>query len=157
VIESGFNQGSPGNQPTQQSRVIRDSGFGASDNHERPKVQDRPALQQTGFTDARVAEPMRRSQPALKAPAVVPVEVLSKPTPIYTEHARRLKVEGEVVLEVEFCASGLVRVVRVVRGLGYGLDESATIAAQKIQFKPATTEGRPVDYRATVQIVFRLA
>lgn len=138
VIEGGFNQASTGAQPTQPSRVIRDSGFGASNNHERPKAQD-------------------RSQPALEAPAVVPVEVLSKPTPIYTEEARRLKVEGEVVLEVEFCASGLVRVVRVVRGLGYGLDESATGAAQRIQFKPATSEGRPVDYRATVQIVFRLA
>lgn len=30
VIESGFNQDSPGAQPTQQSRVIRNSGFGAS-------------------------------------------------------------------------------------------------------------------------------
>ena len=99
VIESGFNQASPGAQPTQQSRVIRDSGFGTSDNHDRPKVQEQPALQQTGFTDARVAEPIRRSQPALRAPAVVPAEVLSKPTPIYTEHARRLKVEGEVVLK----------------------------------------------------------
>lgn len=157
VIESGFNQASPGAQPTQHTRVIRDSGFGTSDNLERPKAQDRGTLQQTGFTDARVAEPIRRSVPEPKTPRVVPVEVLSKPTPIYTDEARRLKVEGEVVLEVEFCASGLVRIVRVVRGLGHGLDESATVAARRIQFKPATSGGRPVDYRATVQIVFRLA
>jgi TonB family protein len=50
-----------------------------------------------------------------------------------------------------------VRVVRVVRGLGHGLDESAITAARQIQFKPATSEGQAVDYRTTVQIVFRIA
>jgi TonB family protein len=94
---------------------------------------------------------------AAAAPAVIPVEVLSKPTPVYTDAARRLKIEGEVVLEVEFLASGAVRVLKVVRGLGHGLDESAAAAAEEIRFKPASSEGRAVDSRATVQIVFRLA
>ena len=156
VIESGFNI-SAAAEPTQQSRMIRESGFGTADSRERPKAQDRSPIQQSGFSDARIAEPVRRAEAAVHAPAVVPVQVLSKPTPTYTDEARRLKVEGEVVLEVEFCATGSVRIVRVVRSLGHGLDESATVAAGKIQFKPATSGGRPVDYRTTVQIVFRLA
>jgi TonB family protein len=156
VIETGFNQ-SKAATPTHQSLVVRDGGFGTSSNPDRPAVQERPAPQPASFGDARVIEPARRAGVAQRAPAVVAVEVLSKPTPIYTDEARRLKIEGEVVLEVEFCASGAVRILRVVRGLGYGLDESALVAAQRIQFKPATSEGRPVDYRATVQIVFRLA
>ena len=143
--------------PTQQSRVIRDGGFGSSSHAERPKTHHVAELRTANFGDARTVEPTRRVEVAAAAPAVVPVEVLSKPSPNYTDEARRLKIEGAVVLEVEFLAGGSVRVVKVLRGLGYGLDENATSAAQQIQFKPATVEGRPVDFRATVHIVFRLA
>ena len=54
---------------------------------------------------------------------MVPAEVISKPTPAYTAEARNLRIEGEVVLEVVFEASGKLRVLRVVQGLGHGLDE----------------------------------
>jgi TonB family protein len=62
-----------------------------------------------------------------------------------------------VLLEVEFGATGSVTILRVVQGLGHGLDEAAATAAKQIRFKPAQDGGRPVDYRATVHIVFRLA
>ena len=45
---------------------------------------------------------------------------------------------------------------RVVRGLGHGLDEMARQAAERIRFRPATSKGTPVDFRATLTIVFRL-
>lgn len=157
VVEGGFNQASAAAPQSQQSRVIRETGFGASSSPEQPRAQEPAVPKSAGFADARVAEPVRRATFAQQAPAIVPVEVLSKPTPAYTEEARRLKIEGEVVLEVEFAATGSVRVVRVVRGLGHGLDESATVAARQIQFKPAQNGGRPVDFRTTVHIVFRLA
>jgi len=48
-------------------------------------------------------------------------------------------------------------VVRVVRGLGHGLDEAAERAALRIRFKPAQSDGRAVDFRATVLITFRLS
>mgnify|MGYP001291893728 CR=1 FL=1 len=85
-----------------------------------------------------------------------PVEIVFKPTPAYSDEARALKIEGEVELEVEFLASGRTHVLRVVRGLGHGLDEMATRAAEQIRFKPAVVGGQPADYRANVQIVFRL-
>jgi outer membrane biosynthesis protein TonB len=50
-----------------------------------------------------------------------------------------------------------VRVLRVVRGLGHGLDEAAQRAAVRIRFKPAQSDDRPVDSRATVHITFRLS
>lgn len=87
----------------------------------------------------------------------IPLEILSKPTPAYTDEARTLKIEGDVVLDVNFAATGEVRVLRVVHGLGHGLDESATRAAQGMRFKPAQSAGHPVDFRTTVHIVFRLA
>jgi hypothetical protein len=46
---------------------------------------------------------------------------------------------------------------RVVRGLGYGLDEAAIAAANKIRFKPAMRTGQPMDSTAIVHVVFQLA
>ena len=90
-------------------------------------------------------------------PATTPVEIVAKPKPAYTAEARKQHVEGDVLLEVRFSASGHVDVLRVVRGLGYGLDETAQQAARKISFKPATKDGQPVDSAALVHIVFQLA
>jgi TonB family protein len=86
-----------------------------------------------------------------------PVEILSKPTPAYTPEARELKVEGEVVLEVVFVASGEMHVVGIVERLGHGLDEAAIQAAKKIRFRPARRNGLPVDHAAVLRIVFQLA
>ena len=46
---------------------------------------------------------------------------------------------------------------RVVRGLGYGLDEAAEAAARQIRFRPALQNGQPVDFPATARITFELA
>jgi TonB family protein len=92
------------------------------------------------------------------APAVEPVVILAKPRPVYSAEALKLNLEGEVLLEVVFPASGgEVQVNRVVKGLGHGLDEAATKAAQQIKFKPAISNGHPVDFPAVVHIVFQTA
>jgi len=48
-----------------------------------------------------------------------------------------------------------VHVNRVVKGLGHGLDEAAMRAAEQIKFKPALSNGHPVDFPAVVHIVFQ--
>jgi TonB family protein len=68
-----------------------------------------------------------------------------------------LKIEGEVLLDVVFSATGQIRIVKVVHGLGHGLDESAVRAAEKIQFKPALRDGQPADFEAVLHIIFQLA
>ena len=90
-------------------------------------------------------------------PATSPVEITFKPNPIYTDEARSLKLEGEVLLEVSFSANGTLHVNRVVRGLGHGLDEAAVAAANKIRFKPALRNGQPMDSTAIVHVTFQLA
>ena len=85
------------------------------------------------------------------------VDILSKPNPAYSTEARTIKLEGDVVLEVVFLASGQLQVIRVVSGLGHGLDEAALQAAKLIRFRPALRNGQPVDYHAHVRIEFRLA
>jgi TonB family protein len=90
-------------------------------------------------------------------PATVPVEITYKPQPVYTDEARSLKLEGEVLLEVSFGANGTMHVNRVVRGLGHGLDEAAIAAANKMRFKPALRMGQPVDSTAVVHVLFQMA
>ena len=88
---------------------------------------------------------------------MTPAEIVSKPTPVYTEEARKQRIEGEVLLEVVFEASGQIRVLKVIRGLGHGLDEAAIRAAEQIRFKPALRDGQPADSTAVLHIVFQLA
>lgn len=91
------------------------------------------------------------------AGASTPVEITFKPNPIYTDEARSMKLQGEVLLEVGFSADGTLHVNRVVRGLGHGLDEAAVAAANKIRFKPALHGGQPIDSTAVVHVTFQLA
>jgi TonB family protein len=85
-----------------------------------------------------------------------PVEILFKPKPVYTMDARNARVEGEVSLQIVFLATGEIRVGRVLRGLGHGLDEAAQQAAALVRFKPAMRSGVPVDTPATIRITFEL-
>lgn len=111
---------------------------------------------QQGMFDVKAAEAPKVKQTAV-ASNTKPVEILSKPRPVYTDEGRNKKIEGEVLVEVVFAATGEVKVERVVRGLGYGLDESAMSAARQIRFKPATQDGQPVDFPAIAHITFELA
>jgi len=88
---------------------------------------------------------------------IAPVAIQSKPAPVYTEEARRLRVEGDVVVRVVFTAAGEIRIVGVVKGLGHGLDEAAVAATRQIRFTPARRDGQFVDYPATIHVVFALS
>lgn len=100
------------------------------------------------------AKPQRQVD---SGPATNPVEITYKPNPVYSDEARQLRLEGEVLLEVMFGANGQLHVNRVVRGLGHGLDEAAVAATGKMRFKPALRNGEPVDSTAVVHVVFQLA
>src|ERR1700716_1029595 len=92
-----------------------------------------------------------------QGPPTNPVEITFKANPVYTDEARSLKLQGEVLLEVMFGANGQLHVNSVVRGLGNGLDEAAVAAANKMRFKAALRNGQAVDSTAVVHVVFQLA
>lgn len=115
------------------------------------------AVQTSGFGALEFAQNLPHVQRMDSGPASSAVEITDKPNPVYTQEARNLKVEGEVLLEVLFAASGQLHVSRVVQGLGHGLDEAAVAAANKMRFKPAMRNGQPVDATAIVHVVFQLA
>ena len=76
--------------------------------------------------------------------------------PAYTSEGRQASIEGVVKLEVSVDESGRVTQVRVLKGLGYGLDESAVAAARQWTFKPATRCGKPVSYVVKPGVRFQL-
>jgi TonB family protein len=85
------------------------------------------------------------------------LQVLSKPSAQYTAEARQMHIQGDVVLRVTFLANGQIVVQSLVHGLGHGLDEEARREAERIRFRPATRNGRPVDLTTNIIITFQLA
>ena len=141
--------------------VVASAGFGngiATGDGSGNSNTTRGTVRAGGFGDAEpVATTSNRAKPAETAPRMTPAEIVSKPTPVYTEEARKQRIEGEVLLQVVFEASGQIRVLKVIRGLGHGLDEAAIRAAEQIRFKPALRDGQPADSTAVLHIVFQLA
>ena len=142
VASAGFGNGvaiGDGSGRFNTSRgTVRSSGFVSAESIATTKIQPKPAETNT-------------------ASRLMPAEVVFKPTPAYTAEARKLRIEGEVLLEVVFESTGKLRIVRVVQGLGHGLDDSAVRAAEQIRFKPALRDGQPTDCTALVHIIFQLA
>ena len=114
-------------------------------------------VQSSGFGSQEIAQNAPHAQRLDSGPPPTSVEITYKPNPLYTDEARNLKLEGEVLLEVEFAANGQLHVNRVIRGLGHGLDEAAVAAANKMRFKPAMRNGQAMDSAAIVHVVFQLA
>jgi TonB family protein len=142
--------------------IVADSGFGAAAapagnrNGTRSAAADRN-VRQGGFEQVQAATPAATPKKTDTGPPDKAAEIISKPRPEYTDEARKLRLEGEVLVHVLFKATGEISVLELVRGLGHGLDENALRAAQQIRFKPALRAGQPVDSTATVHILFQLA
>jgi TonB family protein len=151
----GYGNGSAGSHGARG--VVASAGFGSgtavSDAAPSPS---HGGVRQGGFGDAQPASvrPKAVENPSVKS---LPAEIVSKPTPTYTEEARKLRIEGEVLLEVVFEASGQIRILRLLRGLGHGLDENAIRAAEQIRFRPAQKDGQATDSTAVLHIIFQLA
>jgi TonB family protein len=93
---------------------------------------------------------------ALQDPQLTLPKLVNYTRPVYSDEARRRDIEGVVTVEAEFDADGGFRFLRVVKGLGYGLDESALEAIQKWRFTPAYRDGQRISIVAQFDITFCL-
>jgi TonB family protein len=93
---------------------------------------------------------------AHRGAGVTPPQLLYKVDPEFSEEARKAKHQGMVLLSIEVDASGNVRNIRVLRGLGLGLDEKAIEAVSRWRFRPGLFDGKPAVTEATVQVNFQL-
>jgi TonB family protein len=87
---------------------------------------------------------------------ITPPSLVREVKPVYTEEGRRRTVEGDVVMEVVVRADGSIGNVRVMQGLGAGLDQRAIDAVRQWRFSPAKRYGTPVDVLVEIAVEFRL-
>jgi protein TonB len=86
-----------------------------------------------------------------------PPVVLEKSAPEYTDAARDASLEGTVLLSVKIGLDGHAHQIKVMRGLGLGLDEKAVECVRKWWFKPGIKKGEPAETFAQVEVNFRLS
>jgi periplasmic protein TonB len=94
--------------------------------------------------------------PLLPGNGVSMPRVIFDPEPEYTDEARRLKQQGNVVLACVVGPDGRVHDARVERALGLGLDEKALEAVRKWKFEPSRYNGKPVAVKIMVEVNFRM-
>jgi TonB family protein len=87
---------------------------------------------------------------------ITPPSIVQEVKPDYTDDARRRGITGDVVLEIVVRSDGRVGNVRLVQGLGAGLDQRAIDAVRQWRFAPAKRYGTPVDVLVEVAVEFRL-
>jgi TonB family protein len=87
---------------------------------------------------------------------ITPPVLLSKTEPRYSEEARRAKYQGSAMLYAQIDPSGEAGHIRVIKGLGLGLDQKAVEALGKWKFKPGYKDGKPVIVEATIEVNFRM-
>jgi len=151
----GYGNGTGGTHGARGTVASAGFGNGTAGNGQGDR-QRSGTVAQTGFSEMAAAAPAPKVH-AEEKPALTPVEIVYKPKPAYTQEARQMHLEGEVLVRVTFGATGDLHVQEVVRGLGHGLDEAALRAARQIRFRPAQRNGAPYDSTALVHIVFELA
>ena len=82
--------------------------------------------------------------------------ILREVKPDYTDEGRRRHIEGDVVLEIVVRSDGSVGSVKLLQGLGAGLDQRAIDAVRQWRFSPAKRYGVPVDVMVEVAMEFKL-
>ena len=88
---------------------------------------------------------VRFSPPAVPTDLVIPPKVLSDPPAVYSSEARRRGIQGSVIVQGQFDEYGRATVLKVIKGLGYGLDEAALQALKGWRFSLALRNGLPVN------------
>ncbi len=117
------------------------------------------ALVQEGQTaadadaDARFAEAHLPGEPRLVPPVAV-----NHPDPKYTAQAMRNKIQGTATVDVIVTPNGTVRDARIKDSLDtvYGLDDQAIATAKMWTFTPGTLDGKPIPFRLTIEMIFKL-
>lgn len=110
-----------------------------------------------------VVEP---SAPAPAAPGtprhvsgdITPPRAIERPAPQYTPEARKERVQGVVILQLEIDTRGQVRNAKVLKGLPLGLGEAALETVSRWRFEPALdADGVPITVYYNITVNFTIA
>jgi len=92
----------------------------------------------------------------IEGPLVTAPVPVFHPDPKYSDEALRKGLQGAVVLRLVVDSSGRTKDIKLVRGLGMGLDENAIAAVKFWQFEPGKKDGQPVPVAIQVEVTFAL-
>ncbi len=82
--------------------------------------------------------------------------VIYRVEPQYSEEARKAKYQGTVVFSAIVRKDGTLDMLKMLRGIGLGLDENAVKALRQWKFRPGMKNGVPVDVYLNVEVNFSL-
>lgn len=88
--------------------------------------------------------------------SITPPRVVYSPQPEYSEQARKAKFQGSCTVGLIVEQDGHTSHIRMLKGIGMGLDENAIAAVQKWKFEPAMKDGNPVRVEIAVEVSFHL-
>jgi len=104
-----------------------------------------------------VAQKPVTAGPSATASGITAPQPIIKVNPKYPEEAKKAKVQGAVVLELEVDEEGKPRDIKVLETPDPGLAEAAIGAVRQWKFKPAqNSAGRPVRVRTAITVNFQL-
>lgn len=87
---------------------------------------------------------------------VLPPIAVTRVEPVYTDVARKARIEGTVIIETIIDRDGNVTDARILKGLPLGLDQSALAAVKRWKFQPGKLNGQPVPVIFTLTVNFRV-
>ena len=87
---------------------------------------------------------------------ITPPQLSEVVNPEYTAEAKKKRIEGEVQLTIVIDKRGNVVDARVLKGLGYGLDESAIAAVKEWKYRPAEKDGAKIAVKLETTVNFYL-
>jgi|GEM_PF-4370809 len=96
------------------------------------------------------------SEAAGKAVLAKPKALQANPAPEFTDEARKRRIAGTLVLAALIGSDGRIPYVKLVHGLGYGLDDAAIRTVRAWKFSPATWHGRPVPAWMPITVTFSI-
>lgn len=121
-----------------------------------------PSFQQGDYvmgdpTKSRKSAPAAVAPVSFKKPQLVAARILKQSrVPAYPERARRLGVEGVVVIEVFIDEDGKVTRAKVRAGIDPQLDQLALESVQDWAFAPGTRDGRKMASTRLVRVRYKL-
>ncbi|MBK7229849.1 MAG: TonB family protein [Ignavibacteriales bacterium] len=74
----------------------------------------------------------------------------------YTKEAKDAEIEGKIYTLVYINEKGDVDSTKILKGLGYGLDEVVSNGLMKLKFVPGKHKGRNVKVQVSIPVVFKL-
>lgn len=126
------------------------------------KMANLPAIAEpAALSDREPAAPAVRNVrvvgPANRTDRETPPAITDYTTPpLYSDEARSRGIEGLVTIAAQIEADGQLAAARIVRGLGFGLDQNALVALRQWRFRPGTHAGSPVAMWAEIDVEFSL-